>query len=246
MAPEKGIDPPMNAVTASRPHNQLPPPSVGDVFAHPQYWISGAGHDAAHAAECPHGYRLTASCPCCYQGEDPKEYQFTTVELFGLRVMSTRQPWATSLLERGKPVENRTRAISWRGPVVIHAGRKWDDRDRDIAAEMRVPAVPRNAPTGYLGVMDLVGVHRDEGCCRPWGEPGSYHWGFKNPRVFHTPIAGPGHLGMYRKVPLAVAHAVVAEAWTRGGLTRLTRGQVRAPFGVKSATEDTSIGVPEP
>jgi hypothetical protein len=41
-----------------------------------------------------------------------------------LRVLTVRQPWAWSLIEGGKDVENRSRNIagSYRGPVAIHAG----------------------------------------------------------------------------------------------------------------------------
>lgn len=48
----------------------LPPdadhlPTPEDVAQHPAYWISGPGHDRAHAVSCGHGYRLTDSCPAC-------------------------------------------------------------------------------------------------------------------------------------------------------------------------------------
>lgn len=134
------------------------------------------------------------------------------VELPGVRVLSTRQPWATCLLKHGKPVENRTWKTRWTGLVVIHAGQAWDLRGRELPDEMGV-SVPRDAPIGYLGVMDLTGTHPDNGCCRPWGESGQHHWQFENPRVFDQPIPGPGSRGLYRMMPRAVAAAITAAQW---------------------------------
>jgi hypothetical protein len=40
-------------------------PSVAAVRRDPQYWIAGPGYEFASRADCPHGYRLTDSCPMC-------------------------------------------------------------------------------------------------------------------------------------------------------------------------------------
>lgn len=45
-------------------------PTVADVRHDPQYWIAGPGREAAHAAFCSHGYRLTDSCPGCDSEDD--------------------------------------------------------------------------------------------------------------------------------------------------------------------------------
>lgn len=41
------------------------PITKADVDAYPDYFILGPGQDTAYATDCPHGYRLTDSCPCC-------------------------------------------------------------------------------------------------------------------------------------------------------------------------------------
>jgi hypothetical protein len=41
------------------------PITKADIDAYPAYFILGPGQDIASATDCPHGYRLTDSCPCC-------------------------------------------------------------------------------------------------------------------------------------------------------------------------------------
>lgn len=134
----------------------------------------------------------------------------TPVELPGVRALSIRQPWASLILRHGgKTTENRTWPTNWRGLVVIHAGQRFDDRGRAVAAELGIEA-GRDQPTGYLGVVELTGCHLDLGCCLPWGEPGAFHFELRVPQPFPVPIPGPGRLQLYRALPPAVAAAVTA------------------------------------
>ena len=100
-----------------------------------------------------------------------------------LRVLTVRQPWAWSLIEGGKDVENRSRNIagSYRGPVAIHAGlarfeddglwsvRKaiesldlgYEASDSQVWAADHVESTdPRFIYGAIIGVVDLVSVHR--------------------------------------------------------------------------------------
>lgn len=132
-----------------------------------------------------------------------------TIALSGVRALSIRQPWASLILRHGKVVENRTWRVRWRGLLVVHAGQRWHERGRAVATELGID-VGRDEPTGYLGVVELIGCRLDRGCCRPWGEPGAYHFQLHAPRPFPTPIPGPGQRGLYRALPPAVAEAVTA------------------------------------
>lgn len=114
-----------------------------------------------------------------------------------LRALSIRHPWAELILAGIKPVENRTWATSWRGATLIHAGLRWDTSGAAAAASHGiVPDTP--LPTGYLGIATVTGIHRDNDCCRPWGQPGVYHWQLTSARRFNHPIAAPGRLGLFR------------------------------------------------
>lgn len=98
--------------------------------------------------------------------------------------LSIRQPWAWLILHAGKDVENRTWASRYRGPLLVHAGKR-PDTEAYLAAfdakkhgttppDWLKPCVetlnqltwPRDpAPTGaFVGVVDLVDVHHDTTC----------------------------------------------------------------------------------
>lgn len=86
-----------------------------------------------------------------------------------MRILTVRQPWAWAIIHGGKDVENRVRNIagSYRGPVAIHVGQKYDDEafSRDSArpideAVEHIDGVPYMANWGrIIGVVDLVDVH---------------------------------------------------------------------------------------
>ena len=46
-------------------------------------------------------------------------------------VLSIRQPWAWAIVNGWKPVENRTWHSSYRGPLLIHAGKREEREDVD-------------------------------------------------------------------------------------------------------------------
>lgn len=132
--------------------------------------------------------------------------------------LSIRPPWAQCILGRWKPCENRTWSTTYRGLVIVHAGQTYDRAGLEFASSLGVPPGQLTNPrwmSGYLGVVDLVDVHASGDCaggCGRWGAVGQFHWVMKAPRVFPQPIAGPGHLGLYRKGIPAEVHAAVAEA----------------------------------
>lgn len=51
--------------------------------------------------------------------------QSAGVEENTMKALSVKQPWAWAILH-GKPVENRTWYTGYRGPILIHAGKKFD------------------------------------------------------------------------------------------------------------------------
>jgi hypothetical protein len=168
--------------------------------------LTGAGLDLLCLGVTGDGYprhpsRLARTTPLRLFRAAPREF----------RALSTRRPWA-NLLFRGKTPENRTWTTGWRGRVVIHAGQRWEPAGQMLATELGV-VVTGNEPQGYLGFVDLVDVHLDAGCCRPWGEPGVFHWRMNAPLLFAAPIPGPGSLRLYRKVPAAVTDLIGTASW---------------------------------
>src|SRR5215831_12517298 len=78
------------------------------------------------------------------------------------KILTVRQP-AAWFIFNGKPVENRSWATNYRGPVLIHAGARkpslddWEYFD-NLALRQRRPIPPRELPYGaIIGVVDIMG-----------------------------------------------------------------------------------------
>lgn len=141
----------------------------------------------------------------------------TTPNGSGVRAVSVARPWAGLIVRSGKDVENRTWPTSYRGRLVIHASQRWDAHATDLATAAGLPSAAREHPCGYLGTVDLVGVHHARQCrggCSLWAEPDSWHWVLLHPHALPAPLPGPGRLGLFTP-PAAVTDAI---------LTNLTGG----------------------
>lgn len=146
-----------------------------------------------------------------------------------MKAITVRQPWAWAIMHGGKDVENRTRNIagSYRGPLVIHTGLRYDFDANIWALAPNAPGARgryhRNqwAHGAALGMVDLVGVHisRMSLTAGAYGEPvcfddhtpigllcskwaqydeiGIAHLVLANPRPFPEPIPYKGALGLW-------------------------------------------------
>lgn len=90
-----------------------------------------------------------------------------------MKALSIQQPWAWAILHAGKNIENRTWQCGYRGPVLIHAGKKYDDEGADwISSEFGL-YVPREVPLGgVVGRVDVVGYIQfsdSRWFAGPWG-----------------------------------------------------------------------------
>lgn len=143
-----------------------------------------------------------------------------------MKALTIQQPWIEAILEGVKLVENRSWSTPHRGPLGLHAGTRWSERGR--RDERVLEAFPRSDPRGYalrhkplhrgsldgflagrvLGMAQLVDVHPDSGCCRPWGESAYtnadgttsrlvHHWVLEDPQRVHAPILVRGRLGLW-------------------------------------------------
>jgi ASCH domain len=124
-------------------------------------------------------------------------------------VLSIWRPWPTLILSHGKDVENRGWTTNHRGPLWIHAAKRWDD-DGWYAARQRgiyISARPTTHPTGIVGLVQLTDVcsalavpyQRDlpQTCdCGGWAAHGQHHWRLTNPRPI-TAIPCRGRQGLW-------------------------------------------------
>lgn len=153
-----------------------------------------------------------------------------------LRALVVRPPWAWAIAWAGKGVENRAQPTSYRGAVVIVAGKTLDADCRPRRDSTRYPqetllwdAAKRRregedllysseawkARGAALCVVDLVDCHRGRpGCCDSlWAEAGTqwpYHWVLEDVRRLSPLLDVRGNLGLRRPTP-ELADAVGAQ-----------------------------------
>lgn len=124
------------------------------------------------------------------------------------KVLTVRQPYASLLAGGVKDVENRSRRISYRGTVLIHAGARMHDvvsflRKRqeftveEITIMTQVNEVEENELFGCIvGSVEIVDCVQDS--TSPWAERGQWHWVCRNAKVFDHPIRNvKGRLGLW-------------------------------------------------
>ncbi|MGQ4732623.1 hypothetical protein ACUN3E_33830 [Streptomyces sp. Ju416(a)] len=137
-----------------------------------------------------------------------------TTELEGgdwIRSITVRQPWATCILA-GKSPENRPRPWSWRGWVLLHAGKAKPEpavlRDPLVARTIR----NRELTTGaVIGVARLVDCHQDpDGSppCTPWAQAGAWHLVLQDVQELPLPVPVDGQLGPWKPTPDLVEQAL--------------------------------------
>ena len=88
------------------------------------------------------------------------------VERLPTKALSIRQPWAWLIVNGHKDIENRDWRTNYRGPVLIHAGKKADPVALSRLAEARHPVTGLQLPLpdypvelplgGIVGVAEIV------------------------------------------------------------------------------------------
>jgi hypothetical protein len=144
-----------------------------------------------------------------------------------MRALTVKQPFAGAILWAGKDVENRTRPMSYRGLLLIHAGLAepdWHDflKVRDTATGPVEWNDARRARGVILGAVEVTGCHHaadcgDEEqqggrrlpwrCCSRWGQRDQHHIVLANPQPLREPVPCRGMLGLWR-LPDEVEKAV--------------------------------------
>ncbi|MFB6945572.1 hypothetical protein ACFWGL_36585 [Streptomyces sp. NPDC060286] len=128
-----------------------------------------------------------------------------------IRGITVRQPWAACILA-GKSPENRPRPWSWRGWVLLHAGKAKPEpavlRDPLVARTIR----NRELTTGaVIGVARLVDCHQDpDGSppCTPWAQAGAWHLVLRDVQELPLPVPADGQLGPWKPTPDLVEQAL--------------------------------------
>lgn len=121
-----------------------------------------------------------------------------------MKALTVCQGWASLMFIDGaktKDVENRNWGTSYRGDLLIHAG-KSKKQIEESQAVCRVLGVqmPAELPLGaIIGVVNVVGCRRDSESM--WAVDESFHWILKNPRRLNKPVECNGALGLWQPTP---------------------------------------------
>lgn len=129
------------------------------------------------------------------------------------KVITLQQPYASAVMAGVKQIETRSWKTPYRGALVIHAGKAWNDDLKDkansepIASALRSKGLDPNAlPLGMaLGVVILDTVMPIENVLPSLSDTekalghytdGNFAWCVSRPRLFREPLPGEGGLGL--------------------------------------------------
>ncbi|WP_128977358.1 hypothetical protein [Streptomyces roseicoloratus] len=128
-----------------------------------------------------------------------------------IRGISVKQPYAAAILAGAKTIENRPRAWSWRGWLLLHTSQQID------RPALRVPLIARTVRGRDLTTGAVIGVARLTGChqdphgsppCTEFAQPGAWHLELRDVQALALPIPARGQLGPWRPTEDLVAQVV--------------------------------------
>lgn len=141
-----------------------------------------------------------------------------------MKCLSIMQPWAWLIVQGKKDLENRDWTTNYRGPILIHTGKKVDDQcfeDGEIDEDMAeyygmngiMPALKSDYTTGaIIGRADLVDVVTDSSS--KWFV-GAYGFLLENASAFDRPIPYSGSRRLF-DVPTRIIEE--HRKWVQGSL----------------------------
>ena len=112
-----------------------------------------------------------------------------------MRTLSIKQPWADLILSGTKDVENRTWSTGYRGPILIHAGKRVDRAGAEMFPEETSLALQGGRMGAIVGSAYLYGCTQKQRS--EWHENGCWGWYLADPVALPQPIPWPGQLSLF-------------------------------------------------
>lgn len=139
-----------------------------------------------------------------------------------MKAISLWQPWASAVALGLKRIETRHWFTAYRGPIAIHAAKRWTRDERELhAEEVAAGHMPAELPFGALvAVARLTAIRptdqlaaevtSDEYC---WGNyaPGRFGWLLEDIQALPTPVQFRGLQGIF-EVPNELLHVTIVAA----------------------------------
>jgi hypothetical protein len=127
-----------------------------------------------------------------------------------VRAISLWQPWATAMAIGLKRIETRHWTCSYRGPIVIHAAKRWRREEREWAKELAslhdAPALADPPLGAIVAVARLVDIRRTEFLLEGISETeemfgnygdGRFGWLFEDIQALPSPVPFKGAQGFF-------------------------------------------------
>jgi hypothetical protein len=129
-----------------------------------------------------------------------------------VKALTVRQPWAWATIYGGKDVENRGWRTTYRGPLLIHAGKDtdpagsarllWTMADPEVFGQPRAAWEARGAIIGLVFLADILTDSPSR-----WAVPGRYHWMLEFPSPIDPAVPYRGRQRLWTP-PMAVVQAL--------------------------------------
>lgn len=132
-----------------------------------------------------------------------------------MMALSLWQPWATLIAIGSKQFETRSWKTSYRGPLVIHAAKRYKSQERQLSQSgafgfclKKAGYKPHLLPTGvFVAIVDLLDIVPTETIAPylKWPEyvfgdytAGRFAWRLGNIRPVNPPLAARGFQGLWK------------------------------------------------
>jgi hypothetical protein len=118
----------------------------------------------------------------------------------GMKVLTVKNPWAdwiiNSLNGQIKTTENRTWETLYRGRIMIHVSKTFDQLNIHPPQATSEDMDWWEKQKGHIiGTVELYAIDRE--MKTQWDESGLFHWRFKNPLLLEKAIPARGFLGLW-------------------------------------------------
>lgn len=118
-----------------------------------------------------------------------------------MKAISIMQPWAYAILHLGKDIENRTWFTHYRGPLLVHAGKRIDTSAVELLKAHGFELPKRFDRGGIVGEVEIVDCMEEADYLPRYGanfwSAGPYCWLLRNPKPAKSFQPCRGQLGIF-------------------------------------------------